>query len=497
MIKSVTEAIFKFAESTPKKICVVDDRSSVTYAEFKNKILKIANFLVRIGVSKTDKAIIESSQSIDYLSLIFAINSIGAISVPIQNKIETTKLRCFIERVSPKIVITNSQILSDIKDNFSKIEFYKKDDILEICKNYDSLKLESMPAPENISDLLFTTGTTGSEKGILLSNSNNIALAENIVYALGITDQEVELILSPLNHSHGLRRFYADMLKGCTVVLQENFIFVKDLIDKIERFKVTAIDLVPAALKILLTLTKEKLKDYSSQIRYIQLSSAPTSKSDLETVSKLLPYTKIFNLYGSTESGVSCVYEINPTNIKNNCIGKPTYNSEILIVDKNKKEISSSIHNPGLLACRSKANMISYYGENINSYLDVLKNGVVYSNDIAYIDDDGDIILIGRKNDVISIGGIKVSPNEIEDVAIRYPLISDSACIPINDDLKGNVPKLFIVLKKEVSKEDFDCKHFKIFLEKNLEHFKVPSAVEIIDKIPRTYKGSVQRALLK
>ena len=126
-----------------------------------------------------------------------------------------------------------------------------------------------------------------------------------------------------------------------------------------------------------------------------------------------------------------------------------------------------------------------------------MENGVVYSNDIVYFDDDGDLILLGRKGSIINIGGHKVSPLEIESVAITYDDVVDCACIPTVDDDLGQVPKLFVQLRNSDLDLTFDTEKLRKFLALRLDHFMMPRSIEVIDKIPRTYKGSLQRNLLK
>ena len=124
----------------------------------------------------------------------------------------------------------------------------------------------------------------------------------------------------------------------------------------------------------------------------------------------------------------------------------------------------------------------------------VLVEGIVYTNDVAYFDEDGDIILLGRKGDVINVGGNKVSPDEIENTVKTMPGIADCGVIPVADAVKGNVPKLFVQLKPGT---DFDPVAIRSFLAKKLEPYKIPEYIVQIDKIPRSFNGKLLRKELK
>ncbi len=178
---------------------------------------------------------------------------------------------------------------------------------------------------------------------------------------------------------------------------------------------------------------------------------------------------------------------------KENCIGSPAYNADLFIVNDGREEIISSKDKPGLLACRGPINMIGYW-DDPQETAKVLCNGVIYTNDIAYVDEDGEIILLGRQGDVINIGGKKVSPFEIEKAAAGLPGIADTACIPVAHKDKGSVPKLFVQMQPGY---EFDPVRIRAQLLRLLEPYKIPDMILQIDRIPRTYKGSLQRNILK
>ena len=125
---------------------------------------------------------------------------------------------------------------------------------------------------------------------------------------------------------------------------------------------------------------------------------------------------------------------------------------------------------------------------------ETLRDGYIYSNDMGYVDADGDVILLGRRGDVINVGGNKVSPEEIEDAAKKLDGVADCGCIPVEDNAKGHVPKLFVQM---ASGREFDAKAIRSALAASLEPYKVPVYIVEIDKIPRSYNGKLLRKELK
>ena len=166
-----------------------------------------------------------------------------------------------------------------------------------------------------------------------------------------------------------------------------------------------------------------------------------------------------------------------------------SFNAKIVIVDDERNEIASSAENTGLLASMGDMNMLEYWKDEEETKK-VLVEGVVYSNDVAYYDEDGEIILLGRKGDVINVGGNKVSPEEIENVTKTMPGIEDCGVIPVEDAIKGNVPKLFVQMERGA---EFNSIAIRNYIAGKLEPYKVPVYIEQIERIPRSYNGKLLR----
>ena len=488
MFRSVVEAVFSYSETQPEKLCLADESRSVTYLQYKDEICRMASVLENMGVKKGDRIVIEASQTIEFLAAELAMQLIGAVFVPVERN-------CAWEKTARMVVSAEALLAITLKkpEDTNGVRHLTMAELYDEASKSDALSQYTLPEAEDVSELLFSTGTTGKEKGIVISHKNNIALAENVIHGVLLQEDNVELIPSPMNHSHGLRRYYGNMVKGASVVLCTGVMNVMGFFKLMDTYKVNSIDLVPTALTVLLRLSKGKFAEYKDVLRYIQFGSAPLADGDKITIRSLLPDTHLYNFYGSTESGCICIYDFNGGVDKPHCIGKPAYNAKIVIVDDDRNEIESSENNTGLLASFGPMNTSGYWKDEEETR-NVLFEGGIYSNDEAYYDEDGDIILLGRKGDVINVGGNKVSPDEIEDVAKKHPDVFDCGCIGIKDELKGNVPKLFVQVKKGVS---FDSVSIRAHLAANLEPYKVPAIIVEIDEIPRSFNGKLLRKTLR
>lgn len=480
---SIVEAIAKHSIDIPDKLCMADSKNELTYSDAWQLICGFAAKLKEEGVIRGDCVIIECNQSVEYMICEFAIQLVGAIFVPLEKNVANTRAVEIAGETGAKLHISNKPTTA--------IENIKHLEMKEALTARKDVSVEDAELPQScdVAEILFSTGTTGKSKGIVLTHRNDVALAENVKYGTEMKENNVELIPMPISHSHGLRRTYGNMLNGSSVVYIDGVMFLKNMFALMDKYHVTAMDLSPALLSIIFKLGKDSLGDYADVLDYIQLGSAPLGEEDKLHLCRILPKTRLYNFYGSTEAGCSCILDFNTCSGRSGCIGKPTVNAEFIVVDEKRNVIQSTFDNPGLLASSGDINMMEYYNEP-ELTAETMQNGYIYTKDLGYIDEDGYVYMLGRKDDVINFGGIKISPEEIESIVMENPMIRDCALIGKKDAIVGQVPKLFIVIDPD---HEYDAKAFKKFLMTEVDANKQPSIIEIIDEIPRTYNGKIIR----
>lgn len=483
MHESIIEHIAVHACRQPERLCLADSTQAVSYGELWKRVHGLSKEFSRLGAGKGDCVVVECNQSVDYMTCEFAIQLLGGIFVPLERNAASDRVSEIIRNVSAKIYIGKTAFLPELP--FFPLD---KAGCFADPERTDPAAVR-FPKEQETAEILFSTGTTGKSKGIELSHRNDTALAENVTCGVQMKPENVELIPMPLSHSHGLRRTYGNLVNGSAAVFVEGVTLLKKVFNLMDEYHVTAMDLSPSMLSIIFKLSKDRLGDYADQLDYIQLGSAPLPEDDKLHLSKILPKTRLYNFYGSTEAGCSCLLDFNSMSGKPGCIGKPAKNAQFIVVDENRKEISSSKEHMGFLASAGAINMKGYWKEP-ELTAEAMENGYIYTKDLGYIDEEGFIYMLGRKDDVINYGGIKISPEEIESIVMKHPDLADCACVPVKDALTGQAPKLFLVLKNQ---DAYDQKGMKNFLAQNLDANKQPKYIQVIDEIPRTFNGKIQR----
>lgn len=560
---SIVENIAHHAANTPDALSLADGKQAFTYRKLWNHIYGLSQKLKELGVTKESCVVVECDQSARYMICEFAIQLLGGVFVPLEKNAASSRAAEIATDTEAVLYIGKELPEEALKETARAISFLPLSSIdsyaweeapvpMSSAHDYtanqpgDSAKHPissaqgcpakrltafpqshsisnltdhatepltkhpvknsspafcgiDFPASAQIAEILFSTGTTGKSKGIVLTHGNDIALAENVMYGVQMKKGNVELIPMPLSHSHGLRRTYANLVMGNSAVFTDGVTLLKKVFNLMEQYHVTSMDLSPSMLSIIFKLSKDRLGDYADQIDYIQLGSAPLPEKDKIHLSRILPKTRLYNFYGSTEAGCSCLLDFNSMSGKPGCIGKPAVNARFIVVDEHRNEIKSSPDNPGFLASAGSINMKEYF-KAPELTAAAMENGFIYTKDLGYIDEEGYVYMLGRKDDVINYGGIKISPEEIESVVIQNPAIHDCACIPVKDALTGQAPKLLIVPEGRENPAStpaiYDEKAFKAFLAANLDASKQPKYIEIVDEIPRTFNGKIKRNVL-
>lgn len=487
-VLSVVEALKVNAEKTPEKLCVGDKKKQATYSEFWTMVQKGTTYLKENGVKKGDIVVVRGVQKVEFLVAVMSIHLSGAAICPLEKGIKDDRILEIMEFVDSNIYLAERPVKNEEVNNISLKEMFKV-----VTADESPIGEYEFPKSDELAEILFTTGTTGKSKGIEVTFGTDIAIAQNVIDSVEMGKDEIELLSSPINHSLAIRRFFGAMYNGSSAVLTDGFVFVEDFYRLLDNYKITAITFVPAILEMVLKFSKDRFATYDNQFNYIQMGSAPLSETDKEILTEMFPTVRLYNTYGATESGCTVILEFNKYADKKNCIGRTTVNTTIFFADEDKNEIEASFENPGFMAFKGAMNMKGYYKEP-EITAEVLVDGNIYTNDMGYLGEDGMVYLLGRKGDVINMGGLKIAPTEIEEVVVTHEKIKDCACIPIRDEITGEAPKLYVVMAEGC---EFDQKEITKFMLDKLESFKVPKVFEVIDEIPRTFNGKIIRKQLK
>ncbi len=486
---SIVEQVFANAVKYPDKVALTDGKLSLTYAELSRQILYAKEILENeYQLNNGDAVIIAANKQLSFVAVYFACHLIGVIVLPLAPDINEKRLSLIVKRTNPRLSIG----LESDGLNCAKVELKRFEGFEGFEESFDASSVV-FPDMDNIADIIFTTGTTGEPKGVTLSQKNIEAAAKNINTFIGNTSEDVEMLALPISHSFGLGRLRCAISNGQTVVILGSFANMKRFFRFMEEYHVTGFGMVPASWAMIRKLSDLKIAEFSKQLHYIEIGSAPMPLGEKLTLINILPNTRICMHYGLTEASRSAFMEFHEEKDFLDTIGKQSPNMLIEIRDEAGNAVSDGTE--GEICVKGDAVTAGYYKmPEINEtsfWGEYFRTG-----DWGVKSPDGHIRLCSRKKELINVGGKKVSPLEIEELLMNIDFVDDCACIAIPDPegIMGEVVKAFIVTEQpeRVVKDDMNR-----ILTPQIEDYKLPVEYEVIDAIPKTSSGKVQRLLLK
>lgn len=466
-------SIWAHARKAPDKLAVVFGERIVTYAELKNGILSAAAYLQGQGVCAGDCLGIVSKKGLDFIELYFAGQLLGAVNVVLDPEANVKRLEYIRSLTRPKIVVEEVPAAKPGVKNLPEIG--------------NSVDL----TVDDPAEIVFTTGTTGTAKGVVLTHANIYGSASNINSFIGNGPDEVEILGLPLCHSFGLGRLRCTLLKGATLVVLPNFANVKAFFAAIEKYHATGFGMVPAIWAYIRKISGKRIAKYAAQIRYIEIGSAAMPLESKKELCEIFPTTRICHHYGLTEASRATFMEYHECIDDLTTIGREA-SDQVSIKIFNEQGVEVPDGEPGEMCV--KGNMVT------RGYLKPEESATAYFGDYfrtgdgGYRGPNGNLYLVSRLKELINVGGKKVSPVEVEDAIIALG-VEDCVVVGVPDPagILGEVPKCYVL--KGGTGLAFD--EIGAALVGKLEPYKIPAAWEWIDAIPKTASGKKQRLQLK
>lgn len=475
----ILDAIFRHSVGMPDKTAIYTvEGIAITYRHIANEIKRAANFLIKNNVRKGDRIIISAQKEIEFIYLYFGAHLIGAVNVVVDSNSTQEHLDYISKIVEPVVAF------GIVTDTCWSIQY------VDLCLGDNtSIPSSKFLDKDDPADIMFTSGTTGTPKGVVLSHFNIFSSADNINNFIGNTDSDIELLGLPVCHSFGLGRLRCNMLIGATVVMHNGFANLRSVFSCIERYGVTGFGMVPAVWAYIKHFSGVRISKYANQIRYIEIGSASMLTVEKESLCELFPTTRICMHYGLTEASRAVFMEFHENRWDLTTIGRSVVpDVDVKIIKENGGE--AEVEEEGEICIRGNMVTKGYY--NCNDNQKFFWGEYFRTGDWGRKSANGNLYLVARKKELINVGGKKVSPVEIEEALERVG-VGESMCvaIPDPDGLLGEVPKALLVrgsfnleidvIKKRIS----DC----------LETYKLPRVYEIVDSIPKTSTGKKQRTI--
>jgi len=460
------------ARITPDRVALisVETGERLTYAQLNDRANGAAAMILDAGLRPGDRAGLFAANSIDFIAVFFGALKSGVIVVPLSTRATAHELSVIAADCGMKILFHDGSVPE--LDGVTLIE-------LDLHRSARPLPHRVID-PESIACLLYTSGTTGKPKGVMIPHRQLFANGYNTAINWGLREDDIAPIFTPLYHAGGVAVFLIPLfLLGGTIVLHRGF-DVAEVWETIERERCTIVLGVPTIWKMLRDAPQFATADLS-HVRWFISGGAPLPAFLIDAYQQRGVTLK--QGYGLTEVGVNCfTMTIEDARNKPGSIGRPMLFTEVRLVDDDGNDAET-----GEMWIRGQ-HVSSGYWNNPQATAEAYVDGWFHTGDIARRDDDGYFFIAGRRKEMFISGGVNVYPAEVEAELLQHPDVSDAAVIAVADETWGEVGIAFVVAP------DVDL---ATFLSTRLSRYKIPRRFIFVDALPRTPYGKVLKEELR
>lgn len=514
----LNEFLENSAELHPHKVALICGDIRLTFREIDSAASSFANALVEEAFQRQDIAVIYIDNSVESVVSLFGILKAGGIFVILHPQVKAKKLEYILRDCQARVLITDTNHLIKITEILLHLpsleliivtDYPKKHSINKLIAkpkilSYRTILDECSSAPAlprcidiDLASLIYTSGSSGNPKGVMLTHHNMVSAATSIIQYLRNTSDDIIINTLSLAFDYGLYQVLMAFKFGGTVILEKTFAYPQKIINLIVKEKVTGWPIVPTIAAILIRLKNLDKNDFSS-LRYISSTSQVLPPKHITRLREIFPKVKIYSMYGLTECKRVSYLDPQELEKRPNSVGKAMPNMETYIVNENDDEIVES-RKPGELIVRGSSVMKGYWNLPEETAR-VLRPGrysgdkVLYTGDIFEKDEEGYLYFLGREDSIIKTAGHQVSPKEVENVLCEKDDIIEAAVIGVDDEILGNAIKAFVHLSDNSKTTEEDIIRF---CSERLEEYSVPKYVSLCPELPKTFTGKVQKRDLR
>ncbi|GAF19259.1 LOW QUALITY PROTEIN: long-chain-fatty-acid-CoA ligase [Bacillus sp. JCM 19046] len=485
------------ARKYPNTMAIHSPLRAYTYAQLETEVNGLANALLNLSIKQGDRVCLFIPNTPAFISSYFAVQRIGAIVVPINAKFTLEEVQHVINHAEPSCIIVDDALFPVVASVSNVPLKIKTGSPSSDWKHFETLIAEASHADihiplteDDLSTILYTSGTTGDPKGVLFSYRNILTVAQMIAVELEVKPESKLLIMMPLTHSAPLHLFLmAGIITGSTIVITPTF-SPDQLLEAVSKQKTTHFFGAPVAY--LMTANHPSLSEYDlSSMNWWVYGGAPLAKDQIDFIEQKLNTKRLTCVYGLTEAGPSgSIYYPKNMAKKPGSIGKRApLHTELRIVTNDGDDVP--IGEIGEIVLAGEGNMVGYY-RNEQATKAAFIGEWLKTGDLARRDQDGYIYVVDRKRDVIISGGVNIYPKEIEDVLVTYDSIQEAAIIGIPHPEWGETVTAYFS-----AAETIDVEAVKQFLQLHLAAFKIPRIFEQVKQLPRNASGKILKRALK
>jgi fatty-acyl-CoA synthase len=477
------------ARSSPHRPAVVFGDEVRTHAELHDRAARLASVLAAGGVQAGDRVALLLHNRIEFVEALLACHRLAAVAVPINFRLAADEIDYILGDSGAVALICDSEDVPRAAVGL----------VLEVGPAYDDTVASAPPwredpglAEDDVALMCYTSGTTGRPKGALLTHRNLVASTLSWIHEMRSGQNDVWLSGQPLFHIGGINGLLPFLVLGATVIITPSTTFDPEaMLALIAAHGVTMCIFVPTQWATICR-SRSVARVDSEQLRVAMWGASPAPLHTLEAMASAFPRAAIVSAYGQTEmSGATTLLKGPDSTRKMGSVGKPMLGVELRVVDDDLRDVP--IGEVGEIVYRGPHVLAGYHGQP-DATREACAGDWFHSGDLARFDDDGYLWLVDRKKDMIVSGGENVYPAEVERVLLDHPGVAEAAVIGVPHPRWVETPVAFVVPS---DRGEVDEANLSAHCREYLAGYKKPSAIVVVDELPRNAGGKVLKRILR
>ena len=507
----VHEFLDTAARRTPDAVALVEPWRSITYGALNELANRFAQLLVARGVARDDRVVLALENSIELVACYFGAMKAGAVAVPLPPGPRSDRFVSAVRDCQPKACVIDPATAQEEAPvaalaDVSAVFVHRPKGARraptdgggrqwpELLPALDGCAVEDPQVRVidlDLAAIIYTSGSTGTPRGVMLTHQNIVANTTSIVEYLGLTAGDRVMCVLPFYYVYGLSLLHTHVAVGGSVVVDNRFVFPNVVLATMRQHRATGFAGVPSTFALLLHRSNLATMEFPD-LRYVtQAGGGMPAARILEWLEKG-PKVPFFVMYGATEASARLTY-LEPENLRRKLgsIGRAIPNVEMLVV-KDDGEVAAP-GEVGELVARGTNISCGYWNDPIETRKRFGPQGY-RTGDLGYADEEGFLYLVGRRHDMIKVGGQRVAAKEIEEVLNEHPGVHEVAVVGVPDDLLGEVPVAFVAVRDG---HEADAAALLAFCRERLAWHKVPIRVEFRARLPKAAIGKLDKEALR
>ena len=489
----------------PERVALRLVERDYNYGDLRSATERVAGYLVQRHAQKGDRVLLVSDNSFFWVAAYLGTLQAGMVCVPLPTSIQPRELDEILGTTESRFAFARAGFAVSNAEHFRGVHMVTDHEVTslhgvasrtffaELCSETGQGD-NTLPTVcfDDLAGLMFTSGSTGKPRGVMVSHANIMANTDSIIQYLGLTAADRIMVVLPFHYCFGTSLLHTHLRVGGSLVIDLRFMYPETILERMLETECTGFAGVPSHFQMLLSNSSLRRKRFP-HLRYVQQAGGHLAPNLVRQLSESLPTTQVFIMYGQTEATSRLSY-LRPELLgkKLGSIGKAIPGVNLLVLNEAGHEVRPD--EVGEIVAEG-ANITRGYWRAPEESATSFRNGKLYTGDLATVDEEGFIYIVGRVKDFLKCAGLRVSCRALEDRLLESEEVLEASVIGVPDDVLGEAAKAFVV-PRNANSSGLE-RRLRVFCMKSMPHQLVPREIVVLDVLPKNAAGKVLKQNLE